>query len=79
MALPGTRLISEGVPFRFLKTLIAAKELRTGVPWIARFESRNQAVGEAGGWIMIEGFYKRATRPLSEVQARRKLFVPPKD
>jgi hypothetical protein len=67
------------VPYRFDKGLIAAHHLEVGKQWHHSFFLENQAHATGGGWLLIQGFYKKATRPLSEVEARRKPFKPPHD
>ena len=67
------------VVYPIYKALIAAHELDIGVPWLARYLQENQAHATGGGWILIQGFYRKATRPLSEALASRQKFIPPHD
>ncbi len=76
---PRATTIELNVIYPFHKALIAAHQLDIGVKWLRPFLEENQAHATAGGWILIQGFYRKATRPLSETLASRQKFTPPHD
>jgi hypothetical protein len=71
---PGEKIIRENQAFRIVKAMVAANKLRTGVPWIDKFDPGNQAVLDHGGMILVEGFYVRSTRRVSDLGARGKIL-----